>query len=54
LLQVPQVYSAFRFKVDLTDYPTVRRVYAELEQLPAFRQAHAHRQPDTLAELRED
>ena len=53
-MQVPQVYSANRFQVDLTDYPTVRRVYAELEQIPAFKKAHAHRQADTLPELRED
>lgn len=54
LCLVPQVYSAHRFKVDLNDYPTVRRVYAELEQLPAFKKAHAHRQIDTAPELRED
>ena len=54
LCLVPQVYSANRFKVDLTDFPHVRRVYAELEQHPAFKKAHAHRQPDTLPELREN
>lgn len=50
---VPQVYSAHRFNVDLTEYPNVRRVYAELEQVAAFRKAHAHRQPDTPDDLRE-
>ena len=54
LCLVPQVYSANRSHVDLTPYPNVRRVNAALEQLPAFRKAHAHRQPDTLPELRED
>lgn len=54
LCLVPQVYSAHRFKVDLTECPNVRRVYAELEQHPAFKKAHAHRQPDTHPELRED
>ena len=54
LCLVPQVYSAGRFKVDLTEYPNVRRVYEELNKLPAFRKAHAHRQPDTYPELREN
>jgi maleylacetoacetate isomerase len=54
LCLVPQVYSANRFNVDLTPYPNVRRVNAALEQLPAFRKAHAHRQPDTYPELKED
>jgi len=54
LCLVPQVYSANRFNVDLTAYPNVRRVNAALEQLPAFRKAHAHRQPDTYPELKED
>lgn len=51
---VPQVYSANRFNVDLTQFPNVRRVYAELETVPAFIKAHAHRQPDTPNELREN
>lgn len=54
LCLVPQVYSAHRFKVDMSQYPNVMRVYAELEKIPAFRKAHAHRQPDTLPELREN
>jgi maleylacetoacetate isomerase len=54
LCLVPQVYSANRFNVDLTAYPNVRRVNSALEQLPAFRKAHAHRQPDTYPELKED
>ncbi len=54
LCLVPQVYSAGRFNVDLTEYPNVRRVYAELDKLPAFKKAHAHRQLDTYPELRED
>nr|UOU03307.1 glutathione S-transferase zeta 4 [Brachionus rubens] len=54
LCLVPQVYSANRFNVDLTDFPNVRRVYAELEKVPAFIKAHAHRQIDTPNELKEN
>ncbi len=54
LCLVPQVYSAWRFNIDLTPYPTVRRVNSELEKLDAFRKGHAHRQPDTYPELKEN
>ena len=54
LCLVPQVYSAGRFNIDLSDFPNVRRVYDELNKLPAFQRAHAHRQPDTWAEFREN
>lgn len=36
----------------MTDFPTVRRINAELEQIDAFKYAHAHRQPDTPPEFR--
>ncbi len=54
LALVPQVYSAFRFKLDLSNYPNLDRVNKNLNDLPAFRKAHAHRQPDTYPELREN
>ena len=54
LCLVPQVYSAKRFNIDLADFPNVRRVNEALEKLPAFVKAHAHRQPDTWPEFRED
>lgn len=41
----PQVYSAERFKVDLTDFPTLRRVVDQALQHPAFAAAH----PDAVA-----
>lgn len=53
LCLVPQVYSANRFKVDMSQYPNVMRVYKELEACESFKRAHAHRQPDTIPELRE-
>lgn len=43
---VPQLYSARRFGVDLTPYPTLTRIEAACEKLPAFQAAHPDRQPD--------
>lgn len=43
---VPQVFSAQRFGVDLTPYPTVMRIHAACAELPAFQQAHPSQQPD--------
>jgi maleylpyruvate isomerase len=52
---VPQVFGAIhRFKLDLSKYPIMMRIYTELEQLPAFKKAHAYRQPDCPAELKLD
>lgn len=49
---VPQVYSANRFKISLDNFPTVKRVNANLEKLPAFQAAHASNQPDCPPELK--
>jgi maleylacetoacetate isomerase len=54
LCLVPQVYSAKRFNINLDEFPNVVRVNDELEKLPAFIKAHAHRQPDTPSELKEN
>lgn len=43
---VPQVFSAARFKVDLSEMPNVRRIFANCEALPAFADAHPSKQPD--------
>ena len=43
---VPQVFNAQRFEVDLAPYPTLARIHAQCEQLPAFQLAHPSRQPD--------
>ncbi len=43
---VPQVFSAARFKVDLSGMPNVRRIFANCEALPAFADAHPSKQPD--------
>lgn len=43
---VPQVFSAQRFGVDLAPYPTIARIHAACNELPAFQQAHPAQQPD--------
>lgn len=46
LCLVPQVYNANRFKVDMTQFPTINRVHENLVVLPAFKKAHPDMQPD--------
>jgi maleylpyruvate isomerase len=41
----PQMYFARRFGIDLDRYPTMQRIEEACSELPAFRQAHAERQP---------
>jgi len=43
---VPQLFSARRFGVDLKPFPTLTRIEAECQQLPAFQAAAPARQPD--------
>ena len=43
---IPQVYNARRFSVDLSPYPTVRRIYDACMKLPAFDTARPELQPD--------
>ncbi len=43
---VPQLANARRFKVDVTPYPTLTRIEAACNALPAFAQAAPSRQPD--------
>lgn len=43
---VPQVFNARRFEVDLTPYPTIRRIDQACQALPAFERAHPENQPD--------
>lgn len=42
----PQCYNAQRFMVDLTRYPTVRRIYEQCLAVPAFDRARPENQPD--------
>jgi maleylpyruvate isomerase len=43
---VPQVYSAERFKVDLTAFPLIRAAAEKARALEAFQAAHPDNQPD--------
>ena len=43
---VPQVYSANRFKVDMTPWPAIAGVAERTAMHPAFAAAHPSRQPD--------
>lgn len=43
---VPQVYSAGRFAVDLSPWPSIRAVAERAAAHPAFAAAHPDRQPD--------
>jgi maleylpyruvate isomerase len=43
---VPQVYSAARFGVDMTPYPSIRATVSALNALPAVADAHPDNQPD--------
>lgn len=43
---VSHVFSAIRFKTDMSPYPLIRAVVANCERLEAFARAHPSRQPD--------
>lgn len=52
LFLVPQVFSAERFQVDLSEYPKLLAVNANCMKLEAFQKAHPFRQIDTPIELK--
>jgi maleylpyruvate isomerase len=43
---VPQVVNAGTYKLDMTPYPTISRVFDACLDLPAFKAAHPRAQPD--------
>ncbi len=45
-LLVPQMFSASRFGIDVSPYPTLRTIYAACEALAPIAAAHPARQPD--------
>jgi len=45
---VPQVANAQRLACELSPYPTIQRISAACDALPAFAQAHPSQQPDTV------
>jgi glutathione S-transferase len=44
---VPQVYNAKRFKVDMSNFPTIEKIVGNLEGIVAFQKAHPSNQPDS-------
>ena len=46
ILLVPQVVNAANYKLDLTPYPTIRRIFDACMALPSFARAHPAQQPD--------
>lgn len=46
---VPQVYNGEKNKLDLSRYPTLRRIYRSCQALPAFQAAAPETQPDVVA-----
>jgi len=52
LCLIPQVYNAERFGIDVSTFPTIKKVRDELVKHPAFIAADAFRQPDTPEDLR--
>jgi len=49
IVLVPQVFNALRFKVDMSKYPTIRRINEACLKLPAFDAAQPEKQPDAEA-----
>lgn len=49
---IPQILTCQRFKVDLTGFPTLRRVNENCLKIEAFQKAHPFRQIDTPAEFK--
>jgi maleylacetoacetate isomerase len=43
---IPQVVNSERYKLDLSPYPTISRIYAACMRLDAFATAHPDNQPD--------
>lgn len=52
LCLIPMMFSARRFHVDLTPYPTLVRIDEACKSVEAFIKSHPLRQPDTPEELR--
>ncbi len=44
---IPQVFSAERYQVEMSMFPTIQRVNEKCLEHPAFKKAHPANQPDT-------
>lgn len=52
LFLVPQMVSAIRFKVDISQFTLLKPIYDRCLELDAFKNTHPFRQPDTPPDLR--
>ncbi len=43
---IPQVFACARFNVDINQYKNLKEISEALTELPEFKAAHAHSQPD--------
>jgi maleylacetoacetate isomerase len=50
---VPAVWGAVRWGVDMTAFPTIQRIYEEMDKEPAVQEAHWAKQADTPEGLRQ-
>ncbi|KAJ9086569.1 Glutathione S-transferase zeta-1 [Entomophthora muscae] len=48
----PQVYNAERFQVDMSEFPTIQKIYSELSGLEAFQQGDWKNQADCPPDLK--
>ncbi|GMN67383.1 hypothetical protein TIFTF001_036442 [Ficus carica] len=51
LFLAPQIYSAIRFKLDMTEFPILSRLNEAYSQLPAFQDAMPEKQPDAPSSI---
>lgn len=51
LFLAPQIYSAIRFKLDMTEFPILSRLNEAYSQLPAFQNAMPEKQPDAPSSI---
>lgn len=49
---MPAYWNAERYNVDLSEFPTLNKIAANLNEHPAVKAAHPFRQPDCPADLR--
>ena len=45
---IPQVYNALRFNIDMNEFPTIQRIYEQLQTLDAFKKSQPNSQPDAI------
>ncbi len=54
LTLAPQMNAFERYKIDMTSFPRLVDINARLNEIEAFKKAHAYRQIDTPDDLRID